>query len=489
MNTLDELIRKELPNYTCVDFCKKFNPGVGPRNIGQRARSLGVNPKKYAPTEFHKQKTSIGLRKKFDDQIYEYIKGNLNKISRIDISRNLGISLYHVNTIINEENLEVDSNFTKHICSEKSKKHVKKATEASKHKWSDKDFSSRMKQEISKRSEQLWKNDIYRLKVIGSIKKTYCETDFADRLSVIGKERYQNDPKVREILHADRQFKNSKLNDLIAQKLDSFEIKYEREFRIANYKFDFKIGNILFEVNGDYWHSIPENKSNDLAKATIINTYYPEYQIRVMWESEIKSIKCNDRLLEILGVNQIIPIPIDLNNLVFVTDPDLDKFLASFHYLGSTNRKKYKYGMTLYNNLICVATFGSPIRPNIATGKVIELTRLCRHPKFFNKNLLSFFLTQCIKEIKKLGLYDNVVSFADLRLHSGSIYKATNWVDMGDTSPDYNYMSDDNIPMHKKTLYNRAIRDNMTEREYAELHGFRKIKIGSKRKFLFPLIK
>lgn len=487
---IDPLILDNSSKMTCIDFCRLHNYSV-PRTIGQRAKKLGVRFKKYEITQEHKNKTSNGIKKKFDKSIYEYISKNVNILSRNDIAKKLDISLFHVNRIIKELNIVIDKEFTRAICKKKSIEHVNKAAQAFRVKFkTDSDFRNKIIKNISENTKKSWKSDIYRLKVSGSLKKAREETDYCQKISEISKLRYETDPKVKEILFAERPFKTSKLNQTVATKLDGFGLEYVREFEIANYKFDFLIGNILLEVHGNYWHNLPENKKNDLAKATIIQKYYPQYQLKVIWESEIKSIRCNDRLLEVLNIQKKIPVIVDLDSLKFtsiIDKKDVDRFLISFHYLGTTNRKTFQFGMLLYNNLIAIATFGSLVRQNISIGKTIELTRLCRHPHFFNKNLMSNFLSKCIKHIKNLKKYDEIISYADLRLHSGTIYKATNWKDCGDTSPDYNYMSISNIPIHKKTLYNRAIAENLTENEYVIKYDYQKVPIGCKRKFSYDL--
>jgi len=487
---VDSLIRQYLPNMTCVKFCKEYAPETIARTIGQRAKKLGITSRKYVPTEEHKQKTKEGATKKLDDKVFEYVRQFANKKSRIEIAKDLGISFHLVNRAMSDLGIVIDEEKSKEFQAEGSRGHVKKAAEAFWEKYrSNPDFAASMSAKTSANSKRLWQDELYRAKVSGGIRRTYDTTDFRERLSIIGQKRYNEDPAVRAILASDRPFKNSKLNDTVAIKLESLGLVFQREFELINYKFDFKVGNILLEVHGNYWHNLPENKKNDLAKATIINTYYPQYKLCVIWESEIKSIRCNERLVEVLGLKTIIPVEIELDKLEFIDKPSgLDKFLISFHYLGTTNRKKYQFGMLLFNNLVAVATFGQPVRPNTAVGKVLELTRLCRHPKFHNKNLLSFFLAKCVNYIKNLGVYDNLVSFADLRLHDGTIYRATNWTDMGDTAPDYNYMSADNIPMHKKTLYNRAVAADMTEGQYATVNNLHKVSIGCKRKFLLSLV-
>lgn len=483
---IDPLIIRYLPLMTCVDFCKKHRLDIVPRTIGQRAKKLGVKPIKYRPTEEHKAKTSSGLKKAFLEKDKQFVIDNLNKISRKKIALRLDVSIPVLNTLISDLGLVIDPDAQRRFHREGSSLHVKKAARSLWNKFrNDESFASDISASISAKSRELWKNELYRLKVIGGIRRRYDSSDLRQRLSNIGKKRFCDDPRVREILLADRQFKTSRLNDRVASKLEGFGVLYEREFEVANYKFDFKIDNILLEVNGDYWHSLPDNMRNDRAKRTLIEKYYPQYRVCTIWESEIKSVRGNERLLEILGIQKVEPIEIILDELVFIeaSTKDVDKFLDSFHYLGSTNRKRHCYGLTLHNSLMAVAVFGAPVRLNLGKGRVLELIRLCGHPRFHNKNLMSFFLAKCESALRKLDKYDMIVSFADKRLHDGTVYRAANWEDLGDTASDYNYMSVDNIPMHKKTLYNRARASGMRERDYAELHGMQKVNIGCKRKF------
>jgi len=475
---------------TCAEFARRFATNVTSHSVWLWSKKLGIKPAKYYPTPEHKKATGEGAKAVLSPFHYEYVKEWLNKKSRREIARNLGVSMNIIARLVEELNLTVDQQQVKIFHKEGSRAHIQKATEASNRRWDDPKFREMMSQKIREKNKRLWASEQYRLKVRNGIRKTYDNTDLRDRLSLIGKERYNTDPRVREILSSDRQFKNSKLNDTVAIKLESFGIKFEREFALANYKFDFKIGDILLEVNGSYWHSLPNGIKNDKAKSEIVNRYFPQFKLRVIWEGELKSIRANDRLLELLDIKEVKPEEINLSD-VSVTDQydvkEVDKFLMSFHYLGTTKRKRHVFRVTLFGETIAVATFGPPVRPNTAPGRVIELIRLCRHPRFHNKNLMSFFLSKCERKLAVLDRYDNIVSFADLRLHQGTIYKACNWEDCGETEPDYNYMSAANIPIHKKTLYNRAVAEGLLERQYAEKYGYTKVNIGSKRKFIKQL--
>lgn len=490
-NKVDPLIKEHLPNMTCVHFCKKYAPFTIPRTIGQRAKKLGITPKKYIPTKEHKNKTSKGHRKVISEDQIRQVKDLLNTVSRKEIAQQVGISLYLVNRVIKEHKLAIDYDKQKQFHREGSRKNVRKAARAWKDKFDeDSEFREKIKQTCSRNSRNLWESEEYRLKVRNGHRRTLENTDLRQIYSAISKQRYESDPNVRRILSAPGPHKTSKLNDTVATKLDGFGITYEREYELGNYRFDFKIGDILLEVHGNYWHSLPGNKRNDLAKATIVHRYYPQYKLRVIWESEIKSVRANDRLLEVLGIEKPSPDYYDLREVSFTDVPrDIDKFLISYHYLGTTNRKKLQFGLLLHDEVVAVAAFGQPVRQSTAPGKVLELTRLCGHPRLHNKNAMSFLLAKCEKHIRSLNKYDCLVSFADQRLHIGTVYRAANWKDMGLTASDYQYMSDSNIPMHKKTLYNRAVSVNMTERQYARRLGYRKVKIGKKRKFIKPLSK
>ncbi len=57
------------------------------------------------------------------------------------------------------------------------------------------------------------------------------------------------------------------LNKLIYDALNKNKIKYTKEYFIQNktkkYFYDVRIGNILIEINGDYWHANPEKHDKD----------------------------------------------------------------------------------------------------------------------------------------------------------------------------------------------------------------------------------
>lgn len=89
---------------------------------------------------------------------------------------------------------------------------------------------------------------------------------------------------------------NNGLNKRCEDILIKNNISYDKEYHISNskiksehfYSYDFKIGNILLELNGDYWHCNPiKYKENDLVKFP--NNLY--ILAKDKWEYDKKKIK------------------------------------------------------------------------------------------------------------------------------------------------------------------------------------------------------
>lgn len=90
----------------------------------------------------------------------------------------------------------------------------------------------------------------------------------------------------------------SKLNKRIKSILEENNINFENEFTISflneknqkrYYAYDFKIGNILLEINGDYWHCNPLfYKENDI----ILFPGNNFKKVKEVWEHDNKKAKC-----------------------------------------------------------------------------------------------------------------------------------------------------------------------------------------------------
>jgi len=105
------------------------------------------------------------------------------------------------------------------------------------------------------------------------------------------------------------------------------------------------------------------------------------------------------------------------------------------HYAKTVPSISYSFGLFLKDVMIGVCTFGTPFSSTLkkAIGddfKLIELNRLVTEDGL-KKNALSFFVSSCLKFLKKYGPFV-VISYADTKQgHNGYIYQATNFVYTG----------------------------------------------------------
>lgn len=111
-------------------------------------------------------------------------------------------------------------------------------------------------------------------------------------------------------------------------------------------------------------------------------------------------------------------------------------FVEEWHYSKSAKSMKQTNVFELYNNdtLIGVAIFGQPCGRNVEStyGKgIVELRRFCLIDNT-PKNAESWFLSKCIKYLKRHTFVTGIISYSDPNFgHLGIIYKASNFTYLG----------------------------------------------------------
>ena len=101
---------------------------------------------------------------------------------------------------------------------------------------------------------------------------------------------------------------NSLPHRIVREMLEELDIEFTEEEEVAFYSFDFKVGNTLVEVQGDYWHCNPNtrhavpkfksqinNVNRDKRKKTYIKNN-TDYKIMYIWEYDIVNNKENVKL-------------------------------------------------------------------------------------------------------------------------------------------------------------------------------------------------
>ena len=205
-------------------------------------------------------------------------------------------------------------------------------------------------------------------------------------------------------------------------------------------------------------------------------------------------------------VREIVPAAPTLDVSFSVADVDVAvsdgllavvSFLESHHYAGYGRHGTVNVVGTVGGSIVAAAKFASPVRKEVATSiglnyrDVMELDRMCIRPDCHLKNFASWFLSRAVKVMSvRFPSIGHVVSFADPEQgHSGTIYLAANWKDLGYGSRSYTYVAPDGSKIHKKTVYNGAKSRGLKESEFASSLGYVKSHTVAKRKFLFKVPK
>lgn len=382
-------------------------------------------------------------------------------------------------------------------------------SEINKRKWQDKEY----RKMITEATIELWQDPEYKDKM----QQLYQSEEYKSLMSKTNKEvwtRPGHKEKMIPILNKIRESSftgpTAKLVSTLATTLysilDDLGIKYYREYdnkpcdpecKVGPYQLDCVIqynGKIIaIEVQGDYWHSLPQNIIRDKAKATYIQTYFPHIELKYIWEHEfIQKDRIKKTIKYWLGLQEPEQKEFQFNDLNIkpVKAEDYKLLLSKYHYLANGGRGGIAYGAYLNDTIIAVCIFSPLGRQNIAQSlncaedNIRELSRLCIHPSYQKKNLASWLISRCIRSLP--DKYTTIISYCDTTFnHTGAIYKAANFKHDSTTQPDYWYINSDKWVIHKKTLYNKATQLKMKEREYAEKYGFTRVYGKEKLRFVY----
>ena len=320
-----------------------------------------------------------------------------------------------------------------------------------------------------------------------------------------------NNYREKQAINRLQQPKTSFQQNILYSILDDLNIEYFKddsiECKIGYYIFDCRMNpqinfnikkRLLIEIQGDYWHSLPKSIRNDKSKSTYLKTYFQEFDLKYLWEHEFDN---KDRIIDLLkywlGISYLTINNIDFNLIKqeIIDHKDAELFISKYHYAGRLGRSGINLGYFIENKLIAVIIYNNPMRQetalkqNVAYNKILELSRLAIHPNYQVKNLASNIIAKSINYIKQNKSNINLlVSFADSTYnHLGTIYKASNWILDGKVAPDYWYADNNGYICHKKTLWNKAKKNSMTENEYCIKYNYSKIWGDEKYRYIYRL--
>jgi len=268
-----------------------------------------------------------------------------------------------------------------------------------------------------------------------------------------------------------------KFYDLLVQAGIDFEPESEKT-KIGYYNFDALLpaSKILIDVQGTYFHSKKAAISRDRQKFDYINNYHPDYRIVYVWESDIND--CPELVVRNLQLRINTPPLADFRFEDVTVAPvgfeECKSFLDAYHYIGG-NRGGLAVGAKLGKEMVGAVVYAPPLRQNLSgcygTDGFLELSRLCVAPTRHKPNFASWLIARSLRHVDA----PLVVAYADKTAgHCGGVYRAANFQLHHEIKPDYWYVNDDGYVLHKKTLYNRAVRSQLREAEYAVKFGYRK---------------
>lgn len=276
---------------------------------------------------------------------------------------------------------------------------------------------------------------------------------------------------------------------------ESLGIEYAEEYVVDSrvpYSFDFKVGNILIELDGDYWHSLRNVAINDRQKDSWIRNNHPEFKLIRIKEHEAK---CVGKLYKTV-IAELDGVRLPSFKLSEVRICQIDRslavdFLNAYHYIGKPRPGGLAVGGFVGSKLIAVVLFQRPIRQQSATSsgsswdRTYEISRLVVAPGYNKKNLVSYLLSRTMRLLPED--VELVISYADSAYgHDGACYKASNFKLERIVRPGYHYERD-GLMMHKKTLWDHAMRMKKSERNYAIENGYKKVLTTEKLKFVFKI--
>lgn len=161
--------------------------------------------------------------------------------------------------------------------------------------------------------------------------------------------------------------------------------------------------------------------------------------------------------------------------------------LDEYHYLSNISKgfkSGYNYGLYVGDSLVGVCIFtGFPV-PELAKGcyglerdqqqGLFELSRLCLVPNFQKSehNLASWFVSRCIKLLRRETVVRSILSYADDSFHEGIVYRACNFKYYGLSVPKKDFwfkLEDGSYKKHTRGTVKGKVgewRDRTRKRRY-----------------------
>ncbi len=220
---------------------------------------------------------------------------------------------------------------------------------------------------------------------------------------------------------------NSKPNLEFASILDNNNIEYKREYVISHYSYDFKINDILIEINPTITHNSHMNifggepHKNDYHLSKTLMAKEHGFRCVHVWDWDDKN-----KIVEMLKPKTTLY----ARNLKLkeVNVSCVDEFLKKHHIQGTCKGQIVCIGLFNNDELVQIMTFG---KPRYNKNYEWELLRLCTKGEYFivggSEKLFRNFL--------KIQNPNSIISYCDLSKFDGNVYEKLGFLKIGTPKP------------------------------------------------------
>jgi len=355
------------------------------------------------------------------------------------------------------------------------------------------------RKKYSEQAKNLWKDEAWRARHALAQAEAVNKPEIKKKLSEAAKKRWQN-PEYRAKISASLANRDDSVLERIVNKILR-DLKYN-PYKLTHGGWTFDVAveipgrkGILLEIQGEFVHDLPGVKNRDKLKYN----YYLEhlsnlYDLHYLNEHDFYALgKIRQKLGRLFNIVRNVN-DFNLTSVVVSRDQEAFKFLSAYHYL-DTKRGGIPIVAKINDTIIAACVFSPPIRLEsakrlkIAHKELVELSRFCIDPSYQIHNLGSWFISRAISLLKSmLPNVKMIITWADSTMdHTGTLYKASGFIEDGFAPPTYWYIDQSECWLHKKSVWNQASRNKMTEKQYAEKHHLIKISGQKLLRFIYRI--
>ena len=250
---------------------------------------------------------------------------------------------------------------------------------------------------------------------------------------------------------------DSSYNRSFAELLDDNGIKYEREFLLQKYSYDFKVGETLIEINPTATHN---THFNPYGKNRIDANYHRD-KSKLAKDSGYSVIHVFD-WDDVDKVVQLLKFRVTAYarkcDVKVVSEIDTNNYLDMYHLQGTCRGQKIRLGLYHDNQLVSLMTFG---KSRFNKNCEYELLRYCSHYNVVGgaEKLFNHF----IKEYKP----NSIVSYCDTSKFSGKVYDTLGFKCVKTNSPRKHWYS----TKEKRHITDGLLLNQGYDRLFKENHG------------------